>query len=100
MTVATATSIGADGIQQRARTTRFRRRRTIPFTDVARVRLGYLGRRSNLVAWYYLVLEVRSGGTCTLFAPGRFFPGASDRTEMVERKNRLERYLAPADTAR
>ncbi|MHB8766496.1 MAG: hypothetical protein ACYDA8_19465 [Deferrisomatales bacterium] len=70
-----------------------RKQRTIPFGDVAGVTLGYLGRKSNFVTWYYLVLALKSGGTYPLFPPGRFFAGGSDRATVAGWKERLEGYL-------
>jgi hypothetical protein len=69
------------------------KRRSIPFSDIAGVSMGYLGKRSNYVTWYYLVLKLRSGEDYPLFAPGRFFRGASDKPTVTSWKQRLERYL-------
>lgn len=70
--------------------------RSIPFSEVAGISIGYLGKRSNYVTWYYLVLKLRSGGDYSLFAPGRFFAGGSDRHTVAGWKQRLEEYLAGA----
>ncbi|MDA8169269.1 MAG: hypothetical protein M0Z59_06160 [Nitrospiraceae bacterium] len=73
---------------------RFRtKKRTIPFSDIVSVSIGYLGKKSNNVTWYYLVLKLRSGEDYPLFAPGRFFEGASDRSIVMSWKQRLETYL-------
>lgn len=73
---------------------RFRtKNRSIPFSDIVGVSIGYLGKRSNNVTWYYLVLKLRSGEDYPLFAPGRFFEGASDRSTVAGWKQRLEGYL-------
>jgi hypothetical protein len=73
---------------------RFRtKKRSIPFGDIVSVGMGYLGKKSNYVTWYYLVLKLRSGEDYTLFAPGRFFPGGSDRSTVMGWKERLEGYL-------
>jgi hypothetical protein len=71
------------------------RERTIPFGDVVSVGLGFQGKRSNFVSFYYLELRLRSGEKFALFAPGRFFPGASDRATVAGWKRRLEAYLGP-----
>jgi hypothetical protein len=68
-------------------------KRSIPFSDIADVNIGFLGKRSNYVAWYYLVLKLRSGEDYSLFAPGRFFEGVSDKSTVASWKQRLERYL-------
>ena len=46
--------------------------------DVDDISISYLGNRSNYVAWYYLMLKLRSGKEYPLFSPGRFFEGGSD----------------------
>jgi len=70
-----------------------RKRRTIAFGDIAEVHIGYLGKASNLVEWYYLALKLRSGENYPLFAPGRFYEGASDRATLTGWQRRLEEYL-------
>ena len=55
------------------------KRRSIPFSKVVGISIGYLGKGSNYVTWYYLVLKLRNGKDYQLFAPGPFFAGASDR---------------------
>lgn len=73
---------------------RFRtKKRSIPFSDIVDISIGYLGKRSNYVAWYYLVLRLRSGEEYPLFAPGRFFEGGSDKSIVAGWKQRLEQYL-------
>lgn len=69
------------------------KKRTIPFGDVVGISIGYLGKRSNYVTWYYLVLKLRSGEEYPLFSPGRFFEGGSDRSTVASWKQRLEAYL-------
>jgi len=74
---------------------RFRsKKRSIPFSDIVGISIGYLGKRSNYVTWYYLVLKLRSGEDYPLFAPGRFFAGGSDRSTVTSWKQRLEEYLS------
>lgn len=53
--------------------------RDIPFDDVVDARIGYFGKRSNFVNWYYVVLQLRDGEHYALFGPGRFFDGGSSR---------------------
>ena len=73
---------------------RFRtKKRSIPFSDVVGISIGYLGKRSNNVGWYYLVLKLKTGEEYPLFAPGRFFEGGSDRSTVLSWKQRLEQYL-------
>jgi len=74
--------------------TRFRtKKRTIPFGDVVDTHIGYLGKRSNFVEFYYLILTLRNGENYPLFAPGRFHEEGSDRSVMEDRRQRLEEYL-------
>jgi hypothetical protein len=70
------------------------KKRSIAFSDVVGVSIGYLGKRSNYVTWYYLVLKLRSGEDHPLFAPGRFFEGGSDKSTVTSWKRRLEEYLS------
>jgi len=67
--------------------------RHIAFSDIEAVSIGYLGRKSNFVSYYYLVLKLKSGGDYSLFAPGRFFEGSSSRATVAGWKRRLETYL-------
>ncbi len=69
------------------------KKRTILFSDVVGVGIGYLGKKSNRVEWYYLVLELSNGEKYSLFPPGRFFEGGSDKSTVASRKQRLEKYL-------
>lgn len=67
--------------------------RAIAFEDVVHVGIGYLGRASNGVNFYYLALKLRGGETYSLFAPGRFYEGSSSRVVVGLWKVRLEAYL-------
>ena len=69
--------------------------REIRFDEVAEVQLGYLGKRSNFVTYYYLTLKLHSGENYPLFSPGRFYPGSSDRATVAGWRRRLEGYLWP-----
>jgi hypothetical protein len=69
------------------------KKRTIVFSDINEISIGYLGKKSNLVTCYYLVLKLRNGEEYPLFAPGRFYEGASDRSIVSSWKQRLEGYL-------
>lgn len=69
------------------------KKRLIPFIEVVDIGIGYLGKKSNYVGWYYLVLKLRSGEKYSLFSPGRFFEGGSDRSTVMSWKQRLEQYL-------
>jgi hypothetical protein len=72
----------------------FSKRRTIAFDEVREVAVGYQGRRSNRVQTYYLRLTLGNGRKYSLFAPGRFYEGASDRSVVEGWQARLERYIA------
>ena len=63
--------------------------RVIPFDQVLDVRLNYLGKASSGVWFYSLRLELAGGRNAVLFAPGRFYPGGSDRSVAEERRRRL-----------
>lgn len=69
-------------------------RRIIPFADIVDIRIGFLGKRSNHVRFYYLDLTLRNGTAYPLFAPGRFFDGCADRVLMEMRRQRLADWLA------
>lgn len=70
------------------------RKKVIPFGEVTEVHMGYLGKRSNFVTCYFLVLNLRGGGEYPLFSPGRFYEGSSDRSVVEGWKLRLEEYLS------
>jgi len=73
-------------------TNRFHTRsRTIAFDEVAKIKIGYLGKNSNFVENYYLVLTLKNGEECSLFGPG--FYGINKRYLAEERKDRLWKYL-------
>ncbi len=69
------------------------KKRVIPFVDIVDTSIGFLGKRSNMVNFYYIVLKLGNGDKYTLFPPGRFFEGGSDRSAMESRRQRLEDYL-------
>lgn len=69
------------------------KKRIILFDEIVDVRIGYLGKRSNFVGYYYLILTLKNGESYPLFAPGRFFKGASDKAIVMEWKLRLEAFL-------
>lgn len=68
----------------------------VPFNDIARVGIGYLGTPSDGVTMYHIELHLRRGGTRPLFAPGRFYAGASDRSVVEGWQQRIERLIAQA----
>ena len=68
--------------------------RTLAATDIREVGIGYLGRSSNHVRTYYLNLKLRDGHDYSLFAPGRFYPGSSDRSTVEGWRRRLAESLA------
>jgi hypothetical protein len=67
--------------------------KTIPFSEIENIQIGCQGKRSNFVTFYYLILKLRSGGTYPLFAPGRFYEGASNHGVVEGWRERLEGYL-------
>ncbi len=69
------------------------KKRLIPFSDIVDTGIGYFGKKSNDVDFYYIILKLRSGKEYPLFAPGRFYDGGSDRSVMESRRQRLEEYL-------
>lgn len=69
------------------------KKRTIAFSDIHRVGVGYLGRAPNFVSFYYLVLHLNDGEKYPLFAPGRFYSGSSNRIVVASWQQRLEQYL-------
>lgn len=68
-------------------------KRLIPFSDIVDTGIGYLGRASNFVIFYYINLKLMNGEEYQLFTPGRFFDGGSDRSVMESRRQRLEECL-------
>jgi hypothetical protein len=70
------------------------KKRKIRFNEIVDISIGYLGKRSNFVTWYYLVLKLRTGEEYPLFSPGRFYEGGADRNIVASWKQRLEEYLA------
>ncbi len=77
---------------------RFRtKQRSIPFGDIVDTGIGFVGKKSNFVAFYYIILKLRSGENYALFPPGYFFDGGSDRSVIEARRQRLVEYLAKQD---
>jgi hypothetical protein len=72
-----------------------RKRQMILFHDIVDISIGYLGKRSNFANFYFLVLNLRSGREYTLFAPGRFYEGSSDRSVVEGWRRRLEGLIRP-----
>jgi hypothetical protein len=72
------------------------KQRAIRFSEIERVGIGYLGKRSTMIMFYYLVLHLANGEEYSLFAPGRFYAGCFDRSVVEGWQARLERYLAEA----
>lgn len=67
--------------------------RTIPFGDIVDIRIGYLGKASSYVTFYYLVLLLKGGEEYPLFSPGRGYDGGTDRFVAEGRRRRLAEYL-------
>lgn len=66
------------------------RSRVIAFQDIGDISIGYLGKASNYVQHYYLVLHLANGTEYSLFAPGRFFEGSSSRSTVEGWRERLQ----------
>jgi hypothetical protein len=71
-----------------------KQKRKILFSEIVDINIGYLGRYSNYVTWYYLILKLRNGENYSLFTPGRFFRGGSSRTTAEGWKRQLSEYIA------
>jgi hypothetical protein len=69
------------------------KRREIAFGEVSGVPIGYLGKKSTFVQTYYLVLKLTNGQEYSLFAPGRFYPGANSRDTVETWRQRLQEYM-------
>lgn len=69
--------------------------RLIAFDDIVHISIGYLGKKSNFVTWYYLTLKLGNGEEYPLFAPGRFYQGGSKRSVMEGRRRQLCQALKP-----
>lgn len=69
------------------------KKRIIPFHDILDTGLGYLGKKSNFVIFYYINLHLKNGKVYSLFPPGRFYDGSSDRSVMETRRRQLEELL-------
>ena len=71
-----------------------RKRREIAFGEVTGISIGYLGKKSNFVQTYYLVLKLTNGQEYSLFAPGRFYQGTNSRATVETWRQRLQEYLS------
>ncbi|MBA3014427.1 MAG: hypothetical protein KKD63_01525 [Proteobacteria bacterium] len=69
------------------------KRRAISFSDIVNIRIGYLGKASNFVQFYYLVLQLKGGEEYSLFSPGRGYDGAMDQSVVEGWRRRLQGYL-------
>ena len=67
--------------------------RSIHFSEIEHTGIGYLGRSSTFIGFYYIVLKLKNGEEFSLFAPGRFYVGGFDRAVMESRRQRLEEML-------
>ena len=68
--------------------------RCIGFDEIVDISIGYLGKKSNYVTCYYLMLKLKGGEEYSLFAPGRFYAGGSDRSVVEGWRDRLRGYVA------
>lgn len=69
------------------------RKRVIRFHEIVGTGIGYLGKRVNFVNFYFINLHLRNGKEYSLFPPGRFYDGWSDRSAMETRRRQLEGLL-------
>ncbi len=69
------------------------KKRVIHFHEIVDTGIGYLGKRSNFVNFFYISLHLRNGKRYALFSPGRFYDGWSDRSAMEARQQELELML-------
>ena len=69
------------------------KKRLVRFDEIDDVSIGFLGKKSNYVTCYYLVLKLKGGEDYPLFAPGRFFEGGSDRSIVEGWRQRLQRAM-------
>jgi hypothetical protein len=65
--------------------------KTIAFDEIADIKIGYLGKKTNFIENYYLVLILKNDKECSLFGPG--FYGINKKYLAQERKDRLWKYL-------
>jgi hypothetical protein len=69
------------------------------FHDIVRISIGAVGKRSNNVMFYFLRLERRNAPVFSLFAPGRFFEGSSNREVVEDWRCRLQEYIGLPENA-
>ena len=69
-------------------------KRVVRFGEIDEISIGYLGKKSNYVSCYYLILKLKTGEDYPLFAPGRFFEGGSDRSIVEGWRQRLQQYMS------
>ena len=72
------------------------KRKLIRFSEIADTGIGYVGKKSNFVNFYCIILKLKSGEKYSLFSPGRFYDGGSDRSVMESRRQRLENSIKQA----
>ena len=62
------------------------------FAEIQKVLVGYIGKRSSGVNFYYLILKLKDGSEIAITTPG-IYDQASDRDVVEGWKTRLEEYL-------
>ncbi|HEY3417648.1 MAG TPA: hypothetical protein VGM23_12255 [Armatimonadota bacterium] len=67
--------------------------RLIAFEDIREASVASLGKRSNYVITYYVMLKLTTGATYPLFFPA-YYEGRWDRSVAEDRCRRLEEYLS------
>lgn len=67
-------------------------KREIMFADIEDVLIGWVGKKSNYMNFYFIILKVKDKGEVTLFSPG-YFKGASSRETVEGWKIRLQDYI-------
>lgn len=69
------------------------KKKLIRFSEITGTGIGYIGKSSSFINFYFIILKLNSGEKYSLFAPGRFFDGGSDESVMERRRQRLEEYI-------
>lgn len=68
------------------------KRQIITFDEIDDITIGYIGKKSNFVNFYYLILKLKNGKECTMFSPG-YYDHGSDRASVEGWRERLWKYI-------
>lgn len=69
------------------------KKRLLKFNEIADIAIGYLGKKSNYVNFYYLVLKLKNGEEYSLFSPGYFYNGSLHKEIVEGWRERLWGYI-------